>query len=352
MIITHTNVKINRFPFVTLMLIVINCCVFLKTYTLEINAVQAQRDQIVSIYGSEGVNNSFVSNTSDAQQGDALEKYEQFYRDYGFSIPDLTKRKQYYALVTHIFVHGGLVHLAGNMIMLWGFGVAVEEAFGSLRFAFFYILCGFLAAFAQGFMDLSSEIPMVGASGAIAGVMGAFFILYGASAVCYWMLTLGFRVFFVPVPAPIFALIWIGSQVLYLQLETSLGESGGVAWMAHIGGVMGGILLSTMLRREVRGEIIEHNDGTLSIKEDDAKKKAKLTEQQILDQVLDLHPVRTVADSLLGEGAVVGCPKCSEPLNLDFTMADRMCKCFHCNEITYINAGVLLHGRETKQLNF
>jgi membrane associated rhomboid family serine protease len=348
MIVTHTNVKITQFPMVTLMLIVINVCVFIKSYSLEINANQEQWGQFTEMVDSVGQGKEYVPSHQHANA------HQKFFYDYGFSIPDITERKDYLSLFTHMFVHDGLAHIIGNMIMLWGFGVAVEEAFGSSLFALFYLVCGFIAAFAQGFMGIAADIPCVGASGAIAGVMGAFFVLYGAGAVVYWMLFLGFRPFFVPIPAPIFGMMWIGSQLFYLQMETSLGggEGGGVAWMAHIGGVLGGILLGMALRRELKGEIIEHDNGAISVKAEQGTKAKKLNEQEILEEVLALHPVRTVVDTLLGENARVLCPKCEAELNVDFTMANRMCKCMSCQEMTYIDANVLLRGQNLKELNF
>jgi membrane associated rhomboid family serine protease len=141
-----------------------------------------------------------------------------------------------FTLITYMFIHGGFLHLIGNMLYLWIFGDNVEDSMGHIRFLIFYIICGILAGLFQIFSNPNSIIPMIGASGAIAGVLGAYFILYPKAHI----LTLIFFFFFIRIiriPAVILLGLWFFIQVV----NSSYG--GGVAWYAHIGGFVSGIFL-------------------------------------------------------------------------------------------------------------
>lgn len=153
-------------------------------------------------------------------------------------------------LVTSMFLHGGLLHLAGNMLFLWIFGDNVEDALGHGRYLLFYLGCGVLAALLQGLLATTSLVPMVGASGAIAGVLGAYFVLYPhARVVTVVPLFLLFPL--VEVPAFLFLLLWFllqfweGSASL---LDAGRAAQGGVAWWAHVGGFAAGIALLLVLK--------------------------------------------------------------------------------------------------------
>ena len=140
--------------------------------------------------------------------------------------------------VTHMFVHGDLLHLLGNMWFLWIFGDNVEDRLGHARFAGFYLLAGLAALAAQIAADPGSGVPMVGASGALAGVLGAYLVLY-PNAKVVTLVPLGFLPLLIDLPAAFFLLAWLAIQVL-----SALGTVGpGVAWWAHIGGFAFGALL-------------------------------------------------------------------------------------------------------------
>jgi rhomboid family protein len=147
-------------------------------------------------------------------------------------------------LVTAMFVHGSLLHLAGNMLYLWIFGNNIEDVMGHVRFAVFYLLCGLAATLTQVAANPASRAPMIGASGAIAGVLGAYLILFPTARV----LTLFYLIVFVrvvPVPAVIILGVWFLLQLV------SAGEiaPGGVAWFAHIGGFVAGLAFIVPFRR-------------------------------------------------------------------------------------------------------
>lgn len=153
----------------------------------------------------------------------------------------------YVPLVTSMFLHGGWVHLIGNMLYLYIFGDNIEDRLGHLGYLVFYLLSGIGAAMTQIFFDPASTVPLIGASGAIAGVLGAYFLLYPRARV----LTLIPLVVFFPLvelPAFIFLGFWIVLQFLQAALSTSTDAAGGVAWWAHAGGfVVGAILLPLFL---------------------------------------------------------------------------------------------------------
>ncbi len=153
---------------------------------------------------------------------------------------------------TSMFLHGGWFHIIGNMWYLWIFGDNVEDRMGHFRFLIFYIACGIAAGFAHAFTNPNSGIPTVGASGAIAGVMGAYFILYPASRI--WTLVPVFIfVQFVEIPAVIFLGFWIIMQFLIGTFSMNLGPTqGGVAWWAHIGGFAAGAILVFIFRKRKR----------------------------------------------------------------------------------------------------
>lgn len=154
-------------------------------------------------------------------------------------------------LVTSQFLHGGFLHVAGNMLFLWIFGNNIEDQLGHIKYLIFYIACGVLAALAQWFFSMQSGIPSLGASGAIAGVMGAY-ILRFPNAQIRTLLFLGPFITFPNIPAVFFLGIWFVQQALYgiasLNVPTNIGmESGGVAYWAHAGGFVFGAILGPLL---------------------------------------------------------------------------------------------------------
>jgi membrane associated rhomboid family serine protease len=151
-------------------------------------------------------------------------------------------------IFTSMFLHGGLFHIAGNMLYLWIFGDNVEDTLGHVRFVCLYLLAGVGAAVTQTAMSPASQIPMVGASGAISGVLAAYLLLFPHATVLT-LITFGFFIRFVHVPAVIVLGFWIVVQVLNgLVSYGRAGDDGGVAWFAHIGGFAAGALLLFLLR--------------------------------------------------------------------------------------------------------
>ena len=206
------NIPTRTWPVITVAIIIANCAVFLFQITLPkqayvdsiylFGAVPARLTDL-SAWLAPGAHNAAVS------------------------------------VFTSMFMHAGWLHLAGNMLYLWIFGNNVEDSMGHLRFVFFYLLCGMAAAAAQTFSVPDSTIPMVGASGAISGVLGAYLILHPFARVQ----TLIFIFFFIRVielPAIFVLLVWFLIQVA--NGLTAPPDAVGVAWHAHIGGFVVGLL--------------------------------------------------------------------------------------------------------------
>ncbi len=151
-------------------------------------------------------------------------------------------------LVTSMFLHGGWAHFTGNMLYLWVFGGPVENRLGHGRYLLFYLLSGLAAGQAQVWMHSDSPVPMIGASGAIAGVLGAYLALYPFSSVVT-MVPLFFLPFFFEVPALLFLLVWFFQQLAAGTVMTLSGASqgAGVAWWAHVGGFVAGLALLPLL---------------------------------------------------------------------------------------------------------
>lgn len=155
----------------------------------------------------------------------------------------------YWTLFTCMFLHGGWTHFIGNMWMLYLFGDNVEDRMGPLRYLAFYLLCGLAAGLTHYFADPTSEMPTVGASGAIAGVLGAYFVLFPTARVITVVFLLIFPFFF-EIPAVIFLGFWFVSQLLSGTLSVVSPESyQGVAWWAHVGGFVAGMILLPVFKK-------------------------------------------------------------------------------------------------------
>jgi membrane associated rhomboid family serine protease len=229
MIPLKDDIPSNSLPVVTVGVIIVNVLVFLYQLSLgasgEPGASQAA-EQFVFEFGAIPCRLSGACNIPDS-----------------FPHPAVT-------VLTSMFVHGGLFHIAGNMLYLWIFGDNVEDVLGHARFLLFYLLSGVAAAVAQSVVNPASGIPMVGASGAISGVLGAYLLQFPYARILT-LITFGFFFRFVYIPAVFVLGFWIVVQFLNGLLTFSLAagrETGGVAWFAHIGGFLGGMALLFVLR--------------------------------------------------------------------------------------------------------
>jgi len=232
MIPLKDDVPSSGFPFVTIGLIVLNVLVFLYQASIGMGSERAAEAFILEF----GAVPCRVTGAC-AVPGD-------------FPSPIAT-------IFTAMFMHGGLFHVAGNMLYLWIFGDNVEDTLGHGRFLLFYLLSGVAAALAQIAVHPDSRIPMVGASGAVSGVLGAYLLLFPYARVLV-LLILGFFVRIVRWPAIIVLGFWIVVQFFNGLITVSVaagGAAGGTAWFAHIGGFLAGIVLLFLMRPRRTGRL-------------------------------------------------------------------------------------------------
>ena len=183
------------------------------------------------------------------------QRLDQFIFTYGlvparYSVPEIASRfgfaQQVLSLLSFMFIHGGFWHLLGNMWSLYIFGDNVEDRLGPLRYVLFYLLCGWASGLSHLFTNWHSPVPTIGASGAIAGVMGAYLILYPNSRILTFI-PIFFLPYFVEIRAVFFLIIWFLIQLL--SAAGSHGQAGGIAWWAHIGGFLFGIIFLKLLMK-------------------------------------------------------------------------------------------------------
>ncbi|HAD34469.1 MAG TPA: rhomboid family intramembrane serine protease [Chitinophagaceae bacterium] len=180
----------------------------------------------------------------------------QFIFTYGSIPAEITSFQDLYTLFTCIFLHGGWMHLLGNMLFLWVFGDNIESSIGSFRYFIFYVGGGVIASLAHAFLSPGSQVPCVGASGAIAACLGAYLVMYPGSRVriLFILFLTTFRV-----SAIYFLGFWIIQQLVsgVGTLSTAAAESAGVAYWAHIGGFVFGVIAGFILRGQVK-ELHQH----------------------------------------------------------------------------------------------
>ena len=208
----------ERFPILTVLFISVNIAVFLYELSLGEKGVQA-----------------FLGSF-------ALVPARMF--PHGSELPGMVPVGV--TVVTSLFLHGGVLHVAGNMLYLWIFGNNIEDSMGRVRFAVFYLLCGAIAALGHAFMHPRSTVPMIGASGAVSGVLGAYLVLYPRARVLT-LIILGFFVRLIEVPALVVLGFWFVLQFLNAMVASGVG--GGVAWYAHLGGFAAGVALIGLFKR-------------------------------------------------------------------------------------------------------
>lgn len=154
-------------------------------------------------------------------------------------------------IFTAMFMHGGWLHLLSNMLYLWIFGDNIEDILGHTKYLFFYVMCGIAATLVHGFININSQVPTLGASGAIAGVLGAYMFLFPKARI-KTLVILFVVIQIVHIPAVIMLGYWILLQVLSAYAEHGSRAGGGIAWFAHIGGFVAGLVLIIMMKKPGR----------------------------------------------------------------------------------------------------
>ncbi len=224
------DVPSRSVPFVTALIIAANVAAFLYQMSLEVAGSGTGAEAAMAFITEFGAVPCRLSGLCPASD---------------FPAPFVT-------IFTSMFLHGGLLHVGGNMLYLWIFGDNVEDTLGHGRFLVFYVVAGVAAAAAQVAMNPASKVPMVGASGAVSGVLAAYLLLFPRARILT-LIIFGFFIRFVHVPAVIVLGFWIVVQIFNGLVSAGAaiggaGEGGGVAWFAHIGGFLAGIILLFLFR--------------------------------------------------------------------------------------------------------
>ena len=292
------NIERRSFPIVPTFLIVANILVFVVQYRIMSDAIEA-------------------GHTGEEPPAAMID----FVETWGL-VPTDMMEGHIVGVVTHMFLHGDFLHLLGNMFFLWAFSCSLEVSLGRWKFLRFYLLFGIVGGLAHAGMNLSSDLPLVGASGAIAGVMGAYTVLYGLGSkihvfMFFWITPVRFTV-----PTGIFGLFWFLMQMLLAGLDPD--SNGGVAWFAHIGGFLIGAVVMEMCRSETKVSLSQDRVGNVFLYED--KSDRALEEVEVEDQnSLQLPSV---------------CPYCAHEMATQKRVSDIMARCDNiaCGRIIYLNA--------------
>ncbi len=216
MIPLRDTIRSKSLPILVFILIFLNGFVFLVELSLQNNL-----ESFLNFYGF--VPQRFFSYTSN---------YSSFFSP-----------SRFLPIFTSMFLHGGFVHFFGNMLFLWVFADNVEDHFGKVRFLLLYFLSGICAALIQGLVHTKSTIPMIGASGAIAGVLGSYFVLFPNSRI-YTLIPIFIFPLFVEIPAPIFLIYWFFIQFFNGTFSLAAAAWTGVAFWAHIAGFICGVIFA------------------------------------------------------------------------------------------------------------
>jgi membrane associated rhomboid family serine protease len=208
-----TPLRVIRFQFVTMAIIILNILIFLYTGPLGSDYILASAEGNFGLVPVELLH-------TEASIGNIAEPF---------------------TLVTYLFLHGGWLHLIGNMLFMWVFADNIEDAYGYVGFAIFFLLCGVVGGLTHVLMMPNSDSPLIGASGAVSGVLAAYLVLYPRARI--WVLPL------VPVPIPLPAILVLGFWFLLQVYHVAAAKAGeDIAWWAHIGGFTFGLVITLIMR--------------------------------------------------------------------------------------------------------
>jgi membrane associated rhomboid family serine protease len=275
------NIPTDRFPVDTVAFIVINIAVFIWQWTypvdqqleqelnlgsidqtsLEYGAIPyrithpgQERDCALGAVGQPSATGQYEAGVVCPGTPEYVQAVERGQQSAGARPIPLDQAPWYVTLFTSMFMHGGILHIAGNMLFLWVFGNNIEDSMGRVKFTLFYLAAGIVAVYSQAALDPSSTVPTIGASGAVAGVLGAYALLHPAARV----LTLIFIIFFVTlveVPALVLLAIWFVLQFVPALGQVAAPEVGGgegIAYFAHVGGFIFGLATVKLLANKRR----------------------------------------------------------------------------------------------------
>jgi membrane associated rhomboid family serine protease len=244
-------------------------------------------------------------------------------RQWGVVPAELSKGR-YVSLFTSMFLHIDIYHLIGNMFFLWALAGSLENALGSVRFFCLYLVWGIVAGLAHALANPGSQLPMIGASGAIAGMMGGYWVLFGAMAKIRFAALIFFRLVRFSVPAGMVFLIWIALQFAGIEMQKRLGI-GGVAYWAHLGGVAIGAVTTFPFRWQVARGMALTEKGELRFEEPAGPADARPN-----------APAQVSGEALLAS-LDLRCTYCQTLVTEAHKIAPNLCRCPNpaCNRLVY-----------------
>ena len=301
------NIEKRDIPFMTIGLIVANVLVFLHQTSAFMQAGSGEL----------------------AWQGEL-----DFYNQFGLIPAELAQYKLL-GLMTHMFVHAGLFHLIGNMVMLYAIGPAVEYGLGRWTMLGFYGIFGLAGGAAHAAAAWGAEVPLVGASGAIAGVLGAYTVLYGPASKIRLMAVLFFRPFFFQVPALMFGGAWL---LMQFANGAAGAAAGGVAWWCHIGGFLAGALIALICRNELETVLTQGDGDTIEMLSPEEIAARDAREEAIRQHKADglSGLIIPVQEAELAPPPTT-CEHCSAELKDDDKIGDQLYRCGGCQRMIYLS---------------
>ena len=280
------NIQHRSFPIISCLLIIINVAVHVAEVRMLIDA---DGDEQVVIDFME----TYALNPVDLAEGQVL------------------------GILTHMFLHGGFMHLLGNMIALWAFACSLEICLGSTCFLAFYMLWGVVAGLTESIASWGIDCPLVGASGAVAGLIGAYTIMFGPLSKIKCLVFIGFHPITFYMPATAFGLLWIAGQLW----DASNDPEGmmGIAWYAHIGGFFAGMLTMLLFRNSTEQMLITDRTGAVSFVKRESEEEAEQSHESY-------------------EGPIE-CPYCRHEILEDQFISPGLAKCpnQHCDRLVYVS---------------
>jgi membrane associated rhomboid family serine protease len=255
--------------------------------------------------------------------GDAKESdVEAFFQTWGLVPAELSDGKVI-GILTHMFLHGGFSHIIGNMFFLWAFSCSLEISLGRATLFGFYLLFGIAGGLTHAFVDMQSELPLVGASGAIAGLIGAYTVLFGVTGKIRGLLFLWATPIRISIPAWLFGIGWFGLQMFNADADPK-GMSG-VAWYAHIGGFMAGVVTMLICRRDTQCDVKVDRYGHVSLEAPEA------LEASLAHDVAEMQAEIEMA-------VPPQCPYCAEAMDEQNRLADNLARCGSpaCQRMIYL----------------
>lgn len=306
------NLERPNLPIATVLLIFINIAAFVVTSKMELTG-------------------SNLIDTGAPGQAQQVLQVKEFYSTWG-CVPNLLGEGQVIGVLTHMFLHASLLHLIGNMVILWVFGQSLETALGGLTFVVMYVFWGAIACVTHAAMDFESEIFMIGASGAIAGVMGGYMTLFGYQAKIKMLFLLGFFPFTFFIPAGLFGFMWIMQQMYNASLDVE-GSLSGVAWMAHVGGFMIGLATIWVFRNQTDQVVVSSGNRVYFGKRDEVEAAQSEDPEAALN--IDLDDESSIIDLQPRP-----CQYCGIQVGKENLISERLLRCpgRGCGQLIYLTA--------------